>query len=139
MKRFATVFPVLWIWFACNNLVADAQTVYTTRTGEKYHQYDCRYLHSSKIAITREAAKKKGYSACSVCFSTEPPAQTATADTVAVKDHVTTTPQSTSQNPAPRSIPAKKTTTVRCSALTKAGSQCKRTTQSLSGKCWQHE
>jgi hypothetical protein len=40
--------------------------VYVTRTGEKYHLSDCRYLRKSKIPITLEEAKKS-YQPCKVC------------------------------------------------------------------------
>ena len=42
-------------------------TVYITKTGEKYHRSGCRYLSSSKIAITLATAKARGYTPCSVC------------------------------------------------------------------------
>jgi len=41
--------------------------VYITRTGEKYHRGDCRYLSRSKIAIKLSEAKAQGYEACKVC------------------------------------------------------------------------
>lgn len=42
-------------------------TVYKTKTGDKYHTATCRYLKKSKIAIERSEAIKNGLSACSVC------------------------------------------------------------------------
>lgn len=44
------------------------ETVYITRTGEKYHQSWCRYLRQSKIAIDLEDAIQRGYDACKVCW-----------------------------------------------------------------------
>lgn len=41
-------------------------TVYVTRTGSKYHAAGCRYLRSSSMPISLEAARAR-YSACSVC------------------------------------------------------------------------
>lgn len=41
-------------------------TVYITKTGEKYHTGNCRYLSKSKIPINLSDAKKS-YSPCSVC------------------------------------------------------------------------
>lgn len=41
--------------------------VYITRTGEKYHADGCRYLASSRIAVTLADAKARGYEPCSVC------------------------------------------------------------------------
>ena len=48
-------------------VAVDAQTVYITKTGSKYHKGTCRYLSRSKIPISLEDAKKQGYGACSVC------------------------------------------------------------------------
>jgi hypothetical protein len=46
---------------------ARLQTVYKTKTGDKYHAFGCRYLKKSCIAISIEDAKKEGLSACSRC------------------------------------------------------------------------
>ncbi|MBG6235853.1 hypothetical protein IWX76_002434 [Pedobacter sp. CAN_A7] len=42
-------------------------TVYTTKTGNKYHTGTCRYLSRSKIETTKKAAISGGYGACSIC------------------------------------------------------------------------
>lgn len=42
-------------------------TVYITKTGSKYHRGNCRYLRKSKIPISLEEAKRRGYTPCSVC------------------------------------------------------------------------
>lgn len=41
--------------------------VYITNTGGKYHNAGCRYLKDSSIAIRLSEAKRRGYTACSVC------------------------------------------------------------------------
>lgn len=51
-------------------LAVDAQTVYITKTGAKYHTGSCRYLSRSKIPISLADAKQKGYTPCSVCKPT---------------------------------------------------------------------
>lgn len=43
------------------------QTVYITKTGKKYHKDGCSYLKDSKIAISLDDAKAKGYEPCSKC------------------------------------------------------------------------
>ena len=43
-----------------------AQTVYVTKTGGKYHRDSCRYVRKTKIAIDLSKAHK-GYTACKVC------------------------------------------------------------------------
>lgn len=45
----------------------NSQTVYITRTGNKYHKSGCRYLRQSSIAISLSDAQAQGYTACSVC------------------------------------------------------------------------
>lgn len=120
-----------------------AQTVYVTRTGAKYHRGTCRYLHSSKIPTTLANAKES-YTACSVC---RPPTEVTEEEQEQVKIE-----EVEEENASPK-VPAKTTpsakpatsppTTVskarQCSASTKSGLRCKRTTTSSSGKCWQHE
>ena len=44
----------------------DSNTVYVTRTGEKYHRGDCQHLKKSKIPTTLTIATTN-YSACKVC------------------------------------------------------------------------
>lgn len=47
--------------------VPNEETVYVTKSGNKYHRSTCRYVKKSKIAMTKTEAQKKGYKACSVC------------------------------------------------------------------------
>jgi len=44
------------------------ETVYITKTGKKYHQGSCRSLAKSKIEIAADEAKKRGYTACAICY-----------------------------------------------------------------------
>lgn len=91
---------------------ASAQTVYITKTGAKYHKESCRYLKYSSIAITLTKAQQQGYTACSVC---KPSSDTNTI----------------------RKAPASQS--VQCSAITQAGTRCKRSTTYANGRCWQHQ
>ena len=50
-----------------NHTGLQAQTVYITETGEKYHETGCRYLKKSKFDISLSEAKQQGYTACKVC------------------------------------------------------------------------
>lgn len=43
------------------------QTVYATKTDQKYHRATCRYLSKSKLPISLKDAKARGLTACSVC------------------------------------------------------------------------
>lgn len=42
-------------------------TVYITKTGKAFHRESCSSLRKSKIAIDREDAVNRGFSACSRC------------------------------------------------------------------------
>jgi len=44
-----------------------SQTVYISKTGTKYHKENCSYLSNSKIPISLDDAKAKGYTPCSRC------------------------------------------------------------------------
>jgi competence protein ComEC len=46
---------------------AGGTIVYVTDTGECYHRKDCRYLASSRRAVTLSRAKADGYRPCRVC------------------------------------------------------------------------
>jgi len=110
----------LAIAFQCNG-----QTVYTTKTGEKYHESNCHYLKYSKKEIPLQEAIKLGYDPCSVCkphFKEKTNSSTKTyANTL----------QSSSKS-------VKKVTATRCTGKTKSGSRCKRKTKNANGRCYQH-
>ncbi|HWY10434.1 MAG TPA: hypothetical protein VN026_03860 [Bacteroidia bacterium] len=98
----------------------NAQTVYITNTGEKYHASGCRYLSKSKNAIELSDALNKGYVACKVCK----PTQTVKAES--------------KQKEVKTESSNKNAVSSQCTATTKVGNQCKRMTKSANGKCWQH-
>lgn len=50
-------------------------TVYTTKSGKKYHADGCKSLSKSKIQTTLQSAVDKGYEACKIC---KPPVLNAT-------------------------------------------------------------
>ncbi len=104
-----------------------SQTVYVTKTGEKYHKTNCRYLKYSKKELTLERALTYGYKDCSVC---KPPKKVSTA----TKSKTTTRARSYSSNTS-----SKKITATQCTAKTKSGSRCKRKTKNTNGKCYQHQ
>lgn len=45
----------------------NGQTVYVTKTGDKYHSGNCQYLRKSKIPIKKSQAISQGYGRCSKC------------------------------------------------------------------------
>ncbi|MBU0487641.1 MAG: hypothetical protein KKD31_06790 [Bacteroidetes bacterium] len=98
-----------------------SQTVYTTKTGTKYHKGNCRYLSKGAYEISLPDAISQGYTPCSVC---KPNSQA---------NSTTVSPSPKTYTPSGNSLQS-----VRCSATTKAGSQCSRMTKSPNRKCWQH-
>ena len=103
-----------------------AQTVYTTKTGTKYHKSNCHYLKHSKKAIKLEKVKKLGYQACKVCkpkaSNTKKKSNSVSLEKKKQNQHTTT----------------KKTTATQCIGKTKSGKRCKRKTKNASGRCYQH-
>lgn len=139
MKKLALFIGCIWL-LSCTSPPVDAQTVYVTRTGKKYHDEYCQYLRTSKIEITLSKALELGYDACSVCNPATEVDDAAEADEAAPAseksdDSTTPAPSSKPAHPAPAK---KETTSSRCSALTKAGTRCKRAA-SANGRCWQHQ
>ena len=109
-------------FLTCISVVCLSQTVYMTKTGKKYHQQSCNYLRSSSIPIELSEAINRGLGACSVCAPPKEPS----------------TPTQKPNSPtAPKETPKQSPQSNRCSAITKAGSQCSRAPRS-NGLCWQH-
>lgn len=103
-----------------------AQTVYITKTGEKYHTENCRYLKYSKKEIILEQAINLGYKACSIC---DPVSSSGEIESlISEPTEKTYTDEPSSQ----------KATASQCTGKTKAGNRCKRMTKNASGRCYQH-
>jgi hypothetical protein len=49
------------------NMKINAQTVYVTETGKKYHAKNCDIAKTGKKGIELKEAKKQGYEACKIC------------------------------------------------------------------------
>ena len=63
----------LWLGSTAHKTVSVNESqpkVYITKSGDKYHNVSCGYLHSSSIPIGKYEAEKKGYTACTVCGGT---------------------------------------------------------------------
>jgi hypothetical protein len=120
---------LLLLFFIVVSGTADvhAQKVYVTRTGEKYHRSSCHYLKYSSVEIELRDAKKKGYTRCSVC-----------KPVVVAKDSTVSSQQLKPVAPVIKEGDTG-TTATQCSATTKAGTRCKRTTTNSNGRCWQHQ
>jgi micrococcal nuclease len=94
-------------------------TVYITRTGRKYHREGCRSLARSMIAISLADAVLR-YGPCGIC---SPPTLGSPG------------PAGITQ-PKPQRTPSGGSG--RCQAITKKGTQCKRSARAGSSYCWQH-
>ena len=103
-----------------------AQTVCITKTGEKYHTEDCRYLKYSKKEIALEEAINLGYEACLVCKPNISAGSKGKSQLTEVK------------KPSKTTTSEKKVTASQCTGTTRSGSRCKRRTKNASGRCYQH-
>jgi len=112
-----------------------SQTVYITKTGTKYHNKGCRYLSKSSEAISLADAKAKGYTPCSVCKPSSTVNSTPSTKPVSEPDSTKTEKQG---NKTTNKTTIQESKSVQCSAITKAGTRCKRMTKSPNGKCYQH-
>lgn len=123
MKALRTVLFMVVLAFSLN---VSSQTVYTTKTGSKYHKTSCKYLKYPKKEITLEKAKRLGYTPCLVC---KPPAnntktEVSNSSSLAVSNKSNTT--------------GKNSTATQCTGKTKSGTRCKRKTKNANGRCYQH-
>lgn len=107
-------------------LSISAQTVYVTKTGEKYHTANCRYLKYSQKEITLEKAIALGFEACKVCKPSQITKTTANSSSKTIN----TLSASTSST--------KKAVATQCTGKTQAGTRCKRKTKNANGRCYQH-
>jgi len=124
MKVLRVLLFVISIVCATN---VSAQTVYTTKTGTKYHKNNCRYLKYSKKELKIKEAKSLGYVACKVC---KPSADNSTDKKEDASNSITTS--------SSKKKMVKKAKATQCTGKTKAGKRCKRMTKSLTGRCYQH-
>jgi hypothetical protein len=121
MKKHVLLF---WLVLSLLSVALNAQTVYITKTGEKYHSGNCRYLSHSKFPIALKDALAQGYQACKVCK----PTQSITSGRIKEEP-------SLDEKHDPETTNA---IASQCTATTQKGNRCKRMTKSSTGKCWQH-
>ncbi len=129
MKTFYTLF--LFLFLANSVHTIQAQTVYTAKTGTKYHKSTCHFLKNSKNETTLKKAKQAGYEPCAVCKPTREVTNTSESrDGLGIIPKTTKTTTTTTET--------KQATSKQCSGKTKAGNRCKRMTKSGNGRCYQH-
>jgi hypothetical protein len=120
---------LLWaIVTGCSSSQTEAQTVYITKSGQKYHSANCRHIRNSGNPISLSKAQDQGYTPCSLCQPL-----TTKGDSSSINKLLST--------PKVKVNPSRQNNTqaTQCTSRTKSGLRCKRTTTSASGKCWQHE
>ena len=106
----------------CGGPDGEAQTVYITKTGNKYHRGHCGYLKYSKFPITLKEAHTREYDPCKICR----PDLEERSDDESPETYVIT--------------PEKSDVDVRCGVIAKTTArQCKRITNNANGRCWQHQ
>lgn len=103
-------------------LLAQAEKVYVTKTGSKYHRASCSSLSKSRIEMPLVQAAAR-YGACKNC---KPPLPEITPAVAAP-----TTQAPSTERAAP-------VADGRCQATTKKGAQCSRKAQAGRRFCWQH-
>lgn len=117
MKKTLSLLILLCL-FTCSIL---SQTVYVTKTGEKYHRKECQYLRNSSRSIDLKDAVAVGYEPCKVC-----------------KPQTGNSRSSTFQQNNNTKKSSAVARSVQCSGITKKGTRCKRMTTNSSGRCYQH-
>ena len=58
---------ILFVFLFVLALISEAQTVYVTDGGKKYHKKNCSVVKEGKKGMELAEAKKQGYTACAVC------------------------------------------------------------------------
>jgi RNA polymerase subunit RPABC4/transcription elongation factor Spt4 len=122
MKRKFYLFALIFTFITSS---AISQTVYVTNSGSKFHKGSCRYLNKSAMSVDLSDALNHGYTACKVCK----PLSSDYQDQNGYRE-------SNSNNYYDSS--SEDQYEVQCSAITKAGTRCKRMTKYSNGYCWQH-
>jgi hypothetical protein len=118
---------LLWAFVTgCSSSQTEAQTVYITKSGQKYHASTCRHIRSSGYSISLSKAQEQGYTPCSVCKPSN-------------KELDSTNVNKLLSSPKVYPSQQNKTEATQCTSRTKSGLRCKRTTTNASGRCWQHE
>jgi methylphosphotriester-DNA--protein-cysteine methyltransferase len=123
--RILRIFLITFSILFTNSLIS--QTVYTTKTGEKYHKENCKFLKYSKRETTIKKAKELGFKSCKVC-------KPILENTKSTKNSTLLKLTSNKNTPSNK----KRVTAIQCSGKTKSGKRCKRKTKNNNGKCYQH-
>jgi hypothetical protein len=105
---------LLLLFFA--GLSSQAQSVYKTPSGKKYHLETCKMVKNVSQKITIQEAVDLGLEPCKICKP----------DAVPVRQNLVNKAQGESK-------------TVQCNGYTKSGSRCRHMTSIANGFCFQHQ
>lgn len=122
MSHLKTLLIILSLVFTSHGI---SQTVFITKTGEKYHKKSCRFLKHSKKEIQLEKALNLGYVPCKVCKPIIKQRKSKSSNSSGVTSY------DAEKAPKPR-------TATQCTGKTKSGRRCKRRTKNANGRCYQH-
>ncbi len=112
-------FSLLIILFI-GGIATNAQSVYKTPSGKKYHYIGCRYVKKSKaIQVDSESIARLGLGACKVCSPRIGSSRSETSNFI-------------------KTFTSKSTPSNQCLGKTQKGARCKRITNSVSGYCFLH-
>jgi hypothetical protein len=111
LKKLGISLTVIFI-----SIIAHAQTVFKTPSGQKYHLASCRMVKNVSQEITVAEAKELGLQPCKICRPLD----------------------IYSGEQAPHKASGENTT-VQCKGYTKAGTRCKHKTSIANGFCYQHQ
>jgi len=97
------------------SIPANAQTVYKTPSGTKYHLASCRMVKNVSEELTIAKAKEMGLDPCKIC-----------------------NPVNSYSTPAVKKAQGENET-VQCKGYTKSGTRCRHMTRIANGYCFQHQ
>lgn len=117
MKKLG-IFIILLLLFTTG---IQSQTVYITKSGERYHDSRCGSLARSKSEIDLSKAKELGYTPCKNCNPIGSSAVSQRQGFVSTVSNEKTSVKSQ-----------------QCQGKTKSGKRCSRKTKSANGRCYQH-
>lgn len=75
MKKFLQFLTIVALLVAGNIRLIQAQTVYVTEKGKKYHAKNCDLVKTGKSGMELSEAKKAGYGPCGHCKVSEKKAE----------------------------------------------------------------
>lgn len=123
-KQFRYIISIL-LFLTFSSVIS--QTVFTTKSGKKYHKSSCRYLKYSRKQITIEKAQLLGYTACKVCKPT------------LANTKVTVLQEQKDVSPPKNKKQKQRKTASQCRGKAKSGKRCSNKTKNANKRCYLHQ